>query len=325
MKNMKNFKVLEVLFIALFVGVLISCNNDDDRPDNNHFHPNGIKVLTASTINVTASTYQFGDDPLRTVNSVDIGEVNGDSAYVLASNEQVTVSVNEDATPNGALVLFILSKTNYYIGQNFTVNVNGEVAILTGQVSNNDDVNDIKDLIITIQESQLGAGSSEFTINNDEALLSGTLGTHAYNQILEINADYPNVETIVLGSIDGSVNDDVNVETGRLIREAGYTAHLKSDSEIYSGGVDLFCSGLKRVREAGSVLGVHSWCCYQGLTADQLPEDSQGHDSQLTYFKEMLGTTNGPAFYYYTINAATFDDVHTMTDAEIEQYGLVTE
>ena len=71
------------------------------------------------------------------------------------------------------------------------------------------------------------------------------LGTEVSdNQILEINADYPSVETIVLGSIDGSVNDDVNVETGRLIREAGYTAHLKSDSEIYSGGVDLFCSGL---------------------------------------------------------------------------------
>jgi len=320
---MKKMNFLTRWIIALVIITAISCKKDDDNIVNisSQLHPNGIKKLTASPINVTASTYIFGNNPTQTVNSLDLDEINGVDYIVLDASEQIAVSVNDDFTPDGASVYFILNENDVYQGQNFTVSENGGI-VLTGQVTNT--ANDTKDLVITLQESQFGAGNSEYTLNGDTVLLSGTLGTYTYNQIIAINANHPNVKTIVLGIIEGSMNDEVNVETGRLIREAGYATHLKSNSEIYSGGVDLFCSGTMRTRETGSIIGVHSWCCYEGLTADQLPQNSPGHNSQLAYFREMLGDINGPDFYFFTINAAPFDGIHNMTNAQIDQYQLIT-
>jgi len=321
---MKKLKFLNTLAITLLIATTtISCNKDDDAiATTSGTHPNGIKILSATAKTVVASTYTFDGNPERTVTSIDIGEFNGDNVYVLNSNDQILISSNDDQEPDGEMVVLTLSTNEVYTGANFTVNENENSLVLTGQVSN--PTNGSKNLSITIQESQIGAGTSTYTVNGDQVLLTGTLGTYTYNQILEINANHPSVKTIVLTTIAGSLNDDVNVETGRLIRTAGYSTHLKSDSEIYSGGVDLFCSGLTRTRETGSKIGVHSWCCYEGQTADQLPENSPGHNSQLAYFREMLGSTNGPNFYFFTINAAPFDGTHLMTDAEITQYQLIT-
>jgi len=322
MKKMKKMKFLTSWIITLVIITTISCKNDDNSNVISQFHPNGIKILTASTINVTASTYKFGDNPLKTVNSLDIEEINNVNHIILNADELLAVSVDDDFTPNGESVIFVLNETDVYEGVNFGVSEDGEAIVLTGQVTNV--TNDTKNLVITLQESQFGAGNSEYTIQGDQAFLSGTLGTYTYNQIININTNNPDVKTIVLGIIEGSLNDEVNVETGRLIREAGYATHLKSDSEIYSGGVDLFCSGITRSREVGAIIGVHSWCCYEGLTADQLPQSSPGHDSQLAYFRDVLGDVNGPNFYFFTINAAPFDGIHNMTNTEINQYQLLT-
>ncbi|WP_299884097.1 hypothetical protein [uncultured Lacinutrix sp.] len=320
---MKNRKILKsVIAIFILVG-LIGCNkNDDDNPVTDLFHPNGIKKLNSNPITVIESTYTFGETPERTVNTIEMSNLDGDDVIILNSNEQIILSTNDDNLPDGETIILIVNSTELYTGSNFTVNENNNSITLSGQVTNTS--SDIKSLSITLQESHFGAGNSSYTINENQALLSGTLGTYTFNQILEINSNYPEVNTFVLTTIEGSVNDDVNVETGRLIRNAGYSTHLKANSEIYSGGVDLFCSGKIRTREAGSKIGVHSWCCYEGQTADQLPQNSPGHNSQLAYFKEMLGTTNGPNFYFFTINAAPFNGIHLMTDTELEQYQLIT-
>ena len=70
--------------------------------------------------------------------------------------------------------------------------------------------------------------------------------------------------------ISGSVNDAVNMHTGRLLRKNGFTTKLLSDSDIASGGVDLFCAGAKRIVEKGAKIGVHSWCCTSDLTAVEI-------------------------------------------------------
>ena len=76
----------------------------------------------------------------------------------------------------------------------------------------------------------------------------------------------------------------------------------------------------------GAVLGVHSWCCGEnGEEAFEIPENDPQHTIQIEYFNEMLGQPIGREFYFYTINAAGADDIHEMTAAEIEQYGLATE
>ncbi|MGH1492313.1 MAG: hypothetical protein ACRBK7_23485 [Acidimicrobiales bacterium] len=169
----------------------------------------------------------------------------------------------------------------------------------------------------------LGVGSSTFEVNGNEATVRGSLGIRAFQQVEYLVAEHPEVDTLILADIPGSLNDEVNVNTGRLVRKAGYTTHVPADGEIYSGGVDLFASGAQRAAEEGSVVGVHSWCCADsGEAADELSQTDPAHDDQLAYFTEMLGAALGPAFYFFTLQASPFDKTEDMTAAEREHFGL---
>ncbi|MBL4684156.1 MAG: hypothetical protein JKY37_06180 [Nannocystaceae bacterium] len=140
---------------------------------------------------------------------------------------------------------------------------------------------------------------------------------------MRMQADLPAVDTLLLLDISGSINDEINVETGRLVRDAGWTTRVPANGEIASGGVDLFCGGAVRQVEDGGRLGVHSWSDGEMDGADYPPEH-RAHASQLSYFSEMLGKTLGPDFYWFTLEAAPADGIHWMTDAELEQFQLVT-
>lgn len=324
-KRMEISKYVKPVLIVLTALLVVSCSKDDDT-NTGGSESNEIKRLTASPQTIVNSTYLFGSESEKKIHSIDIGEDEGVNFYILKNDEvEIQLSQDDNNFPDGKQVFLVISNQNVYSGINLTVSSMGENAfIIKGQITNTADAKDIRDITITVQASQVGAGDSKYTIKEDKAYISGNLGTYTFNQILEINKDHPDVKTLVLTDIPGSVNDEVNVQTGRLIREAGYSTHLLANSDINSGGVDLFCSGVKRTREAGSKIGVHSWCCHEGLTADKLPKDSPAHNSQLTYFREMLGEINGPEFYFFTLQAAPFNGIHVMTDAEIAKYKLIT-
>ena len=175
---------------------------------------------------------------------------------------------------------------------------------------------------LQVNEHLMGAGDSKLVINGNKATLSGTLGTSTYIQIQDmINAT--SVDTLILSNVLGSVNDDINMHTGRLIRNASLTTLMPKDGEAYSGGVDLFAAGTERIFEIGGKLGVHSWCCTaDGKDAGQLTKDDKAHGAQLTYFREMLGDVKGPEFYFFTINAAPAAGIHLMNVAEMVKYTL---
>ncbi len=170
-----------------------------------------------------------------------------------------------------------------------------------------------------------GIGSSVFEIDGTQARVAGTLGGRTYVQLQYLLEAHPEVDTLVLQSIQGSEDDDVNVQTGRLVRAAGMTTLVPADGEIYSGGVDLFAAGAVRIAEDGATLGVHSWCCAEsGEPADRLSHDSPEHDTQLAYFTEMLGEELGRQFYFFTLQAATFDGIEAMTRTEMDLFGLLS-
>ena len=194
---------------------------------------------------------------------------------------------------------------------------------IKGKVVNKDSTL-INNFSFTANESVLGAGSSHLEIKGNEAYLSGDLGTTTYMQIKDLIKNHPEIKTIVMTKISGSVNDAVNMHTGRLLHENGFTTKVLSGSDIASGGVDLFCAGVNRVVEKGAKIGVHSWCCVNDLTANKLPKDHPAHQYQLAYFTMALGPENGPAFYFYTLEAAPFDNIHYMTDEEIKKWNIAT-
>ncbi|MEW7984944.1 MAG: hypothetical protein ACH255_15685 [Candidatus Thiodiazotropha sp.] len=196
----------------------------------------------------------------------------------------------------------------------------------------------IKDIHMKLTQSMITGGTSQVEIDGERAYLdtefqlgenlrlSGGLGTRAYNQIFDLVSDHPEVTTIVEGTILGSIHDDINMQTGRLIRKSGLSTHLTSTSDIASGAVDLFCSGNQRTMEEGAMFGVHSWSDSEnGIEAADLPADSPLHNAQITYFNEMLGEPIGKDFYFFTIYAAPADDIYLMSRAEIASFGIITE
>ncbi|MCO7224927.1 hypothetical protein [Pleionea sp. CnH1-48] len=179
-----------------------------------------------------------------------------------------------------------------------------------------------KDIYLVVNESFMEAGNSEWKVNGNRAELVGTLGTTTYIQLQQLLVEHPQLDTLVLKNIDGSINDAINLHTGRLVREHGLKTLMPADGEAYSGGVDLFASGVVRIYEKGGKLGVHAWCCVEGVPAERLGRNHSAHGAQLTYHREMLGSVKGPEFYFFTIEAAPFDGIHLMSEEQVNRYLL---
>ncbi len=311
------------LAILIFAMSFSACKKDDDTPTPT----TEIKLLTGKTpIEIGESSVIYDGNTVTPV-AHDFAQEEGEFFLIMVlkadESEYVLLSTSEQAI-DGKLIVAELGGESY-LGENFEVNsLSDSQSELIGTLSSTE--GNTKDIRIIFDETAMGAGSSTLEVSGDMAVLNGDLGSLAYNQILDLNANHRNVHTILFEEVPGSVNDEVNVETGRLIREAGYTTEVKSNSEISSGGVDLFCAGQKRIVVNGAKFGVHSWCCGEnGEHAADIPENDSQHNTQISYFTEMLGATNGRNFYFFTINAAPFDGIHIMTQAEIEQYQLAAE
>lgn len=170
----------------------------------------------------------------------------------------------------------------------------------------------------------MGIGNTKLEIKNNEVYLNGTLGTLSYKQFKELIKDHPEVTTIVLQKVPGSINDAVNMHTGRIIREAGLNTKVLSDSEISSGGVDLFSAGNARIFTKGAQVGIHSWGG-GGFSAHQLPKNHPAHQYQIAYFTMCLGEEKGQDFYFRTLEAAPANSMYWMTKEEIEKWHLATQ
>lgn len=179
------------------------------------------------------------------------------------------------------------------------------------------------DVVLIINQSLFNGGTSTLEVSGTDAILNGTLGTVTYIQMSDLITANPNVTRLIIQESSGSTNDDINVHTGRLVREARLATHVPSNGDINSGAVDLFAAGVTRSVEPGGILGVHSWCCENGVTGDNLPKKDPAHGTQLTYFREMLPET-GVDFYFFTLQAAPFDNIHPMTRDEMTRFSMTT-
>ncbi|PKG40393.1 hypothetical protein [Psychromonas sp. Urea-02u-13] len=95
------------------------------------------------------------------------------------------------------------------------------------------------DMILTYNESLIEAGSSEFSYQENTVIITGELGTNTYMPMENLINNHPKIKILALQNINGSVNDDINIFTGRLVRKAGITRKV----------------------EEGAKVAVHSWCC----------------------------------------------------------------
>ena len=150
--------------------------------------------------------------------------------------------------------------------------------------------------------------------------MNGEINSKTLDQFNEVIEDNPQISTLVEVDVPGSLDDDTMYQLVYRVRELGLNTHLRSDSRIYSGGVDLFLGGVERSIETGAELGVHSWS--DGVNeAIDFPRGSPEHEANRKLIEDMLGSD---AFYWFTIEAAPADAIHVMTSDEIARFGLIT-
>ena len=159
-------------------------------------------------------------------------------------------------------------------------------------------------------------------LRGDLLFVRGVVDGVSRDQVYDALLDAPNVRVVVLTSVPGSADDEVNLELSRMLRDAGVTTYLPAKALVASGGTDLFLSGAQRIVERGAMVGVHSWADTDGTFGDDLPRDDRQHQIYLEYYREM-GIPED--FYWFTLQAAPPEGMHWMTEAELEDYAIYTE
>jgi len=191
-------------------------------------------------------------------------------------------------------------------------------------------------LIVVYPETIIANGTAivEYNrIDNFAVIKDGDLGLNVFNKMVDITQNYPNIKEIRLKNIAGSVHDDINMQTGLLLRKARLNTYVidteSEDTDIASGGVDLFTAGVKRKIENQETvkLGIHSWAEHNmdGVTVEgkDFPKEHKRHHDQLLYFCKMLGVDVGYDFYFHTLEASDAENIHPMTDDELADYNIL--
>ncbi|MFD2739890.1 hypothetical protein ACFSUD_09945 [Sulfitobacter aestuarii] len=162
--------------------------------------------------------------------------------------------------------------------------------------------------------------STEFRVAGSRLLMSGTITSATPRQFARVLAANPQITTLVERNVDGSVDDAAMIEMGYRLRRAGLDTHLDGDSQIFSGAVMLFLSGVERTMIRGAVIGVHSWRDSLRDGADY-PATSPKHALNRRYVADMLGQD---AFYWFTLRAAPSEGMYLLREHEIRDFGLLT-
>ncbi len=136
---------------------------------------------------------------------------------------------------------------------------------------------------------------------------------------------FPQVRQIDMIECPGSEDDDANLDLARMVRNAGIATHVPATGSIRSGGVELFLAGVQRTISPGAEIGVHSWQDSDGFEATDFAANDPVHTPYISFYRDMgLSDAQARAFYEFTNRAASFDDVHYMTKAEVARFGLLT-
>ena len=159
-----------------------------------------------------------------------------------------------------------------------------------------------------------------FTISNGIATMVGVINADTAAEVLKLIFEYPDVRTIVMENVPGSIDDETNLRAARYIRKFGFTTIVKEGGSVASGGTDFFLAGKKRKVESDAKLGIHSWGGF-GVQGKDVPRDDPQHQLYLKYYKDMGIPA---AFYWRTLDAAPADDIHWMTEKEIDKFNIRT-
>lgn len=161
-----------------------------------------------------------------------------------------------------------------------------------------------------------------FESSGDTLFMNGVIDSDVKIKLQKALRRNPRVTSITMENVEGSADDEANLEAARIVREKKLNTLVPSYGLIASGGTDFFLAGVKRTAEKGAKIGVHSWSGDDIKDARALPKDHIEHKRYLQYYKKM-GIPS--AFYWYTLEAAPSEGMHWMTPSEMKKYKITTD
>ncbi|MDY8135902.1 M28 family peptidase [Aquimarina sp. 2201CG5-10] len=154
----------------------------------------------------------------------------------------------------------------------------------------------------------------------DTVYMKGVIYSNTYEDIKEVLEKHPEITTLVMENVPGSIDDETNLIASKEIRKHQINTYIPENGEVASGGTDMFLAGKKRAAHPTAKFGVHSWAGEDSVALD-FPKDHIEHKKYLDYYEEM----NIPLdFYWYTLEAAPAHDIHWMTVEEIKKYEVIS-
>lgn len=179
-------------------------------------------------------------------------------------------------------------------------------------------------LVLTACGSDDGSISlAPFSILNETTLvLDGEIDSNTERAFDEAIRQNPNTELVIFREAPGSSDDETNLKVGKKLFQLGLNTHVDDNGFIASGAVDLFLAGSKRTLGANTRVGVHSWSDGSNEATD-FPRNSSEHLLFIDYYKAIgIEAQLAEDFYFFTINAATADNIHWMTAMEVDTYQI---
>lgn len=163
---------------------------------------------------------------------------------------------------------------------------------------------------------------TELSVEGNCLYMDGLINSKTPGQFRDVFAENPNIDTLVMKTVEGSVDDEANLEVAEWVSKKELVFVLESESLIASGGTDFFLAGKKRIINKGAKVGVHSWAGDSKVATD-FPKGDKAHQAYIDYYMA-VGWTKEKAekFYYFTIEAAPADDIYWMTDKELKAYQI---
>lgn len=159
-----------------------------------------------------------------------------------------------------------------------------------------------------------------FTVVGDTAFMKGVINSSTPARVLELVFEHPNVKTISMINVPGSIDDVSNLRASLYVHQFELNTYLSETSSVASGGTDFFLAGKERTVKSGAKIGVHSWGG-GAKAATELSKNHKAHKKYLNYYR----IVNIPEeFYWYTLEAAPAKSIHFMTEDEIELFKIRT-
>ena len=167
--------------------------------------------------------------------------------------------------------------------------------------------------------------TTEFRVEDNKLHMPGLINSYTQEQLKDIFGEHPEIDTIVLGQMPGSIDAGANLEGAAWVAARGVNTYLPREGSIASGAPNFFLVGKSRVVEEGAVVSMHSWAEWRGITAQDLPRDDSAHELYIGFY-ESIGWTRAQAedFYFFTIEKAPAEGMYAMTPQEMLATGVAT-